>query len=194
MLVQVQVLSPAISSFNSRRNKHFCYLPVVGSAACSPEELAKTVVTVLALRTEESRAVPKLMNTTPKYRKHKATGQAVVTVAGHDHYLGPHGTKTSRSEYDRVVGEWIAAGRPSHHVAAQAGITIAELAAAYLHSQRGLRQERPRHGRDGQHQGRAGRRKSHRGTPGPSMSGSHAVTTLAPISSVCTTSTATTPD
>jgi hypothetical protein len=28
----------------------------------------------------------------PKYRKHKASGQAVVTLAGRDHYLGPRGT------------------------------------------------------------------------------------------------------
>ena len=46
---------------------------------------------------------------TPKYRKHRPTGQAVVTIAGKDHYLGPHGTKASIAEYDRLVGEWMAA-------------------------------------------------------------------------------------
>ena len=51
-------------------------------------------------------------NSIPKYRKHKGSGQAVVCIAGKAHYLGPHGTKGSQLEYDRLVGEWIAAGRP----------------------------------------------------------------------------------
>ena len=28
----------------------------------------------------------------PKYRKHKASGQAIATIQGKDHYLGPHGS------------------------------------------------------------------------------------------------------
>ena len=47
----------------------------------------------------------------PKYRKHKASGQAIVSLSGVDHYLGPHGTKTSKLEYDRLIGEWLANGR-----------------------------------------------------------------------------------
>lgn len=50
---------------------------------------------------------------TPKYRKHKASGQALVTIAGRDHYLGPWKSKASRAEYDRLIGEWLAAGRPT---------------------------------------------------------------------------------
>ena len=46
----------------------------------------------------------------PSYRHHRASGQAVVTLSGRDIYLGPHGTKFSRDNYDRVVGEWLAAG------------------------------------------------------------------------------------
>jgi hypothetical protein len=41
----------------------------------------------------------------PKYRKHRASGQAVVTLCGVDHYLGPHGTRASKSEYDRLIAE-----------------------------------------------------------------------------------------
>ncbi len=67
---------------------------------------------------------------TPKYRKHRATGQAVVTIAGKDHYLGPHGTKASRIEYDRLVGEWLAAGRSMVPEAA-ADLTVAEICRAY---------------------------------------------------------------
>ena len=31
----------------------------------------------------------------PKYRKHRASGQAIVTLAGIDHYLGPYGRSHS---------------------------------------------------------------------------------------------------
>jgi hypothetical protein len=55
--------------------------------------------------------MPSLINAVPKYRKHKGSGQAVVVIAGHDHYLGPHATKASRLEYDRLITEWITAGR-----------------------------------------------------------------------------------
>ena len=47
----------------------------------------------------------------PKYAKHRASGQAVVRLNCKDVYLGPHGTKTSKLEYDRVIGEWLANGR-----------------------------------------------------------------------------------
>ena len=55
--------------------------------------------------------MPRSLNYVPKYRKHKASGQAIVTIHGKDHYLGTYGTKGSRSAYDRLVGEWIASGR-----------------------------------------------------------------------------------
>ena len=40
----------------------------------------------------------------PAYRLHKASGQAVVTIAGRDHYLGRHGSEASRKAYDALVG------------------------------------------------------------------------------------------
>ena len=40
--------------------------------------------------------MPRYVNAVPKYRKHRASGQAIVTIHGRDHYLGPHGTKASR--------------------------------------------------------------------------------------------------
>ncbi|QDV63054.1 site-specific integrase [Crateriforma conspicua] len=55
--------------------------------------------------------MPKLTSAVPKYRKHRASGQAVVTINGRDHYLGPHGSKTSVAEYDRIVGEYLVRGR-----------------------------------------------------------------------------------
>ena len=57
--------------------------------------------------------MPKLKNRLPNYRKHKASGQAVVTLNGVDHYLGKHGSEQSRRSYDRLTGEWLAAGRTS---------------------------------------------------------------------------------
>jgi integrase len=47
----------------------------------------------------------------PSYRKHKASGQAVVTLNGVDHYLGRYNSVESKAEYDRIIGEWIALGR-----------------------------------------------------------------------------------
>jgi integrase len=47
----------------------------------------------------------------PKYRHHKPSGQAVVTLSGHDHYLGKWQSPESKAEYDRLVGEWLASGR-----------------------------------------------------------------------------------
>lgn len=55
--------------------------------------------------------MPRLVHRTPQYRRHRVSGQAVVTLDGQDIYLGSHGTKASRDEYDRVIGEWLANGR-----------------------------------------------------------------------------------
>ncbi|MDA1052843.1 MAG: recombinase XerD, partial [Planctomycetota bacterium] len=73
--------------------------------------------------------MPRLKNSTPKYRLHKATGQAIVTLDGQDFYLGPHGSRPSRREYERLVGEWLQNGRslPTEPHA----ITVAQLINAY---------------------------------------------------------------
>ncbi len=71
--------------------------------------------------------------TIPSYRFHKASGQAVVTIAGLDQYLGPHGSAESRNVYDRLIAEWLAGGRrpPVRQVEA-APLTIIELIDGYL--------------------------------------------------------------
>ena len=38
----------------------------------------------------------------PVYRRH-SSGQARVTINGRDYLLGPHGTKASKIEYDRIT-------------------------------------------------------------------------------------------
>jgi integrase len=76
--------------------------------------------------------MPRLTVANPKYRKHRASGQAVVTLDGREFYLGPHGTKASHSEYDRLIGEWLANGRQLQVVSDQPpDLTVTELAAAF---------------------------------------------------------------
>jgi len=65
----------------------------------------------------------------PSYRRHKPTGQAVVTLNGRDIYLGRYGTRASRAEYDRLIGEWLAAGRCL--LRSDCDLTVAELAHRY---------------------------------------------------------------
>lgn len=77
--------------------------------------------------------MPRLVRKIPRYSKHRASGQAVVTLSGQDLYLGPHGTKASKLEYDRVVAEWLARGRrPLNRGEDESdGIAVVELLAAY---------------------------------------------------------------
>ena len=44
-------------------------------------------------------------STPPKYRLHKPSGKAVVTIHGKDHYLGQHGTRESRSKYKLLIAD-----------------------------------------------------------------------------------------
>jgi hypothetical protein len=79
--------------------------------------------------------MPRLLDGVPRYRKHRASGQAIVNLSGIDFYLGPHGTKVSHQEYDRVVAEWLARGRtlPASDPSADHArpITLVEVTAAY---------------------------------------------------------------
>lgn len=71
----------------------------------------------------------------PSYRLHKASGQAVVTLDGHDVYLGKHDTDASRAKYERVVLQWKAHGwRPQ---AEALPLSIAAMVAEFwLHVER----------------------------------------------------------
>jgi hypothetical protein len=42
----------------------------------------------------------------PAYRRYKRTGQAVVTIDGHDHYLGPFGSPSSKQKYAGLIRAW----------------------------------------------------------------------------------------
>ena len=50
----------------------------------------------------------KLRNKPPSYYRHKASGQAVVSINGRDYYLGLHGSTASWEEYDQLIAEWYA--------------------------------------------------------------------------------------
>lgn len=69
-------------------------------------------------------------NHLPKYRKHRASGQAIVTLNGRDFYLGPHNTKASKIAYDRLIGEWLQNSR-NPLVGSEDGITVVEICARY---------------------------------------------------------------
>ena len=51
----------------------------------------------------------------PSYRLHKASGQAVVTLADKDFYLGKHDTEASKVRYQRVIAEYMAGGAQIAH-------------------------------------------------------------------------------
>jgi len=70
-------------------------------------------------------------NQVPSYRRHKQSGQAIVTLSGKDHLLGTHGTKTSRAKYDQLIGEWIANGRRPDSRQVE-GLTVARILAEFL--------------------------------------------------------------
>ncbi len=71
---------------------------------------------------------PVLAPRLPSYRRHKPSGQAVVTLSGRDFYLGRWNTKASRAEYDRLIGEWLAAGRCLPPRRDDTDLTVAEVA------------------------------------------------------------------
>src|SRR5256885_130066 len=68
---------------------------------------------------------------TPGYCHHKGSGQAVVRLDGKDHYLGKFDSEESRQEYDRLIAEWLAAGRRLPETRTGDGLTVNGLILAY---------------------------------------------------------------
>jgi hypothetical protein len=73
----------------------------------------------------------------PKYRLHRTSGRAVVTLPapgrgqrGHDVFLGKYGSRESRQQYAQVLAEWNLAG--THLSSAGDSLTIVELCVAYV--------------------------------------------------------------
>lgn len=80
--------------------------------------------------------MPKLKNRVPSYRKHKASGQAVVTLNGRTFYLGKYNSAASRGEYNRLIAEWMAEGG-NFQSSPSSDYTVAELLAAFLKHAKG---------------------------------------------------------
>ena len=86
---------------------------------------------------------------TPSLRRHKPSGQSVVTLGGQDHYLGPWPATlrkpppAAREAYDRLIAEWLANGRRRPRAAADApALTVNELILAfYRHAETHYRRE-----------------------------------------------------
>ena len=68
----------------------------------------------------------------PNYRLHKASGQAFVELGGRRFYLGKHGSKASREEYDRRIAEYLDNGRQLPPTRTKTGISCQELAVHFL--------------------------------------------------------------
>lgn len=82
--------------------------------------------------------MPRLRQSVPKYRLHRASGRAVVTFDGRDHYLGPHGSPESVREYDRLVAEYLGSGRNAGIINRGFAVSVAELLEAFLNHAEGF--------------------------------------------------------
>ncbi|HKA08379.1 MAG TPA: hypothetical protein VKD71_14060 [Gemmataceae bacterium] len=69
----------------------------------------------------------------PSYRRHRPSGQAVVTLSSpagerRDYYLGPYRSDSSKAEYNRLIAEWLASGKCIPHAGpAPADLTVNEM-------------------------------------------------------------------
>jgi hypothetical protein len=70
----------------------------------------------------------------PSYRLHRASGQAVCTIARKDHCLGVYETPESRVRYERLISQWMQnpGSTPAIEPGQSTDITVAELCAQFL--------------------------------------------------------------
>jgi len=72
----------------------------------------------------------------PKYRLHKASNRAVVTINGKDYYLGEYRSVESKRKYDKLIAEWkVCQQSPVFGTDAEYQ-TVKQVIAAYLKYQR----------------------------------------------------------
>lgn len=76
--------------------------------------------------------MPRLSQSLPKIREHKASGQAYIFLDGQQIYLGPHGSEVAASQRDRIVAEWLVNGRRLPTADEHSGLTLNELMLRYL--------------------------------------------------------------
>lgn len=76
--------------------------------------------------------MPRPKSLTPKYRRHKPTGQAVVRIDGRDYYLGSYGSQESRERYATLMADYLTVGRIADpEPEPERGPTVDEVIAAY---------------------------------------------------------------
>ena len=68
----------------------------------------------------------------PNYRLHKATGQAFVELEGRRFYLGKHGSKASREEYEQRLAEYLSNNRKLSPAQQKAGTSCQELVVHFI--------------------------------------------------------------
>ena len=81
--------------------------------------------------------MPRLKKCPPKYRLHKASGRATVTIERRDHYLGPFGSPESHEKYQAIVAQWAARQNDPTPLAASlpgpmSEVRVCELVLAYM--------------------------------------------------------------
>ena len=75
--------------------------------------------------------MPRQIPRVPQVSHHKASGQAVVRLGGHDFYLGPWDTPEAKAEYDRIVAEWLVGGRRPQGSDGVDEVTVVEIIAGF---------------------------------------------------------------
>ena len=81
--------------------------------------------------------MPKLLHQLPAYRRHRASGQARVTLNGRTFYLGPWNSAASKREYNRLTSQWAATGGTLADSDKFGELTIDELLAAFWRHAKG---------------------------------------------------------
>lgn len=69
----------------------------------------------------------------PAYTLHRASGQAVVRIAGKDYYLGRYGSAESREAYQRRIAELVQHDRQAITAKLPSELSVNELILAYWH-------------------------------------------------------------
>jgi integrase len=93
-----------------------------------------TVVLWMLAQVQECSAVPRKV-AFPAYGLHRASGQAVVRIDGHDYYLGPYGSPESKAKYHELARKAMADRTKAdveRSILLHVDITVAELASRYL--------------------------------------------------------------
>jgi hypothetical protein len=99
-ILEVTGSTPVGSTFTTRLpNAFYAYPSLADGAAWNQAKTVNYRNRFSGVRTMLSASPTR----TPSYRKHKGSGQAVVTLNGKDHYLGRYGTRHSKDAYDRLI-------------------------------------------------------------------------------------------